>query len=139
LPSLARHGQSVVVEGLWARSDRTLADVDVAYLYDGFSFITISWIEQLGWAPSGEGGPFVAQHFDRDQARILIDGRIPVNTHGGSLSEGGSQGSGHVREAVHQLRGTAGERQVAGAQTALATIGGFFFNAGAMMLVRDSA
>jgi hypothetical protein len=43
-----------------------------------------------------------------------------------------------VREAVHQLRGTAGERQVAGAQTALVTIGGFFFNAGAAILIADS-
>jgi acetyl-CoA acetyltransferase len=139
LPSLGRHGQNVVVEGLWARSDRTLADVDVVYLYDGFSFITISWIEKLGWAPPGEGGPFVERHFDEDRSRILIDGRIPVNTHGGSLSEGGSQGSGHVREAIHQLRGAAGERQVEGAETALVTIGGFFFNSGATILVRDSA
>jgi acetyl-CoA acetyltransferase len=122
---------------LWARSERTLADVDVAFVYDGFSFITVSWIEQLGWAPTGEGGPFVAEHFDHARQRILIDGRIPVNPHGGSLSEGGSQGSGHVREAVHQLRGAAGPRQVPGARTALITIGGFFFNAGAAMLIAD--
>jgi acetyl-CoA acetyltransferase len=67
----------------------------------------------------------------------LIDGRIPVNPHGGALSEGGTQGSGHVREAVVQLRGEAGERQVAGARTAFLTPGGFFFNAQGLVLRRD--
>ena len=61
--------------------------------------------------------------------RVLIDGRIPVNPHGGALSEGGTQGSGHIREAVHQLQGRAGDRQVAGAERAIVTAGGFFFNA----------
>ena len=60
---------------------------------------------------------------------MLIDGRIPVNPHGGALSEGGTQGSGHLREAVHQLQGRAGDRQVAGAERAIVTAGGFFFNA----------
>jgi acetyl-CoA acetyltransferase len=61
--------------------------------------------------------------------RILIRGRVPVNTHGGSLSKGGTQGSGHLREAVHQLQGLATGRQVEGAERALAAIGGSFFNA----------
>ena len=52
-----------------------------------------------------------------------------MNPHGGALSEGGTQGSGHIREAVHQLQGRAGERQVEGAERAIVTAGGFFFNA----------
>src|SRR5208282_497789 len=65
---------------------------------------------------------------------LAIKGRVPVNTHGGSLSEGGSQGAGHLREAVTQLRGQAGRRQVPGAQVALLTPGGFFFNAQGLVL-----
>ena len=64
-----------------------------------------------------------------DENRILIQGHVPMNPHGGALSEGGTQGSGHFREAIHQLQGRAGERQVEGARTALLTLGGFFFNA----------
>jgi hypothetical protein len=59
-----------------------------------------------------------------------------VNPHGGALSEGGTQGSGHIREAVHQLQGLAGDRQVNGAQRALVTAGGFFFNAQGVTLHR---
>ena len=76
----------------------------------------------------------MAQHWDEAQQRIVIDGRVPVNTNGGSLSEGGTQGAGHLREAVLQLRGDAGERQVAGAQAALVTPGGYYFNSQGMIL-----
>ena len=69
--------------------------------------------------------------------KIMINGRVPVNPHGGALSEGATQGSGHVREAVLQLRGQAGERQVPGARTAFLTPGGFFFNAQGLVLWRD--
>ena len=129
LPSLARHGQHVVVEALRAKSDLWLDNVDVYYPYDGFTIITVGWIENAGWCKPGEAERFVAEHWDHDAGRLVIDGRIPVNTHGGSLSEGGTRGTGHVREAVLQLRGQAGARQVAGARTALVTSGGFFFNA----------
>jgi acetyl-CoA acetyltransferase len=128
LPSLARHGQHVVVETLRAKSDLWLDDVDVYYPYDGFTIITVGWIENTGWCKPGEAGRFLAEHWDEASNRVLIDGRIPVNSHGGSLSEGGTRGTGHVREAVVQLRGDAGERQVPGAKTALVTPGGFFFN-----------
>ena len=63
-----------------------------------------------------------------DEQRIVIEGRVPVNTHGGSLSEGGTQGAGHVHEACLQLRGQAGLRQVEGAAAALVTPGGYYFN-----------
>jgi acetyl-CoA acetyltransferase len=68
---------------------------------------------------------------------LLIDGRVPVNPHGGSLSDGGTQGSGHFREAVDQLRGDCGSRQARGARHALVTPGGFFFNAGGVVLRSD--
>ncbi|HEX7095547.1 MAG TPA: thiolase family protein [Acidimicrobiales bacterium] len=128
LPSLSRHGQHVVVETLRAKSDIWLDDVDVYLPYDGFTIITIGWIENTGWCKPGEAGRFIAEHWDDATNRIVIDGRIPVNPHGGSLSEGATRGTGHMREAVVQLRGDAGERQVPGARTALVTPGGFFFN-----------
>jgi acetyl-CoA acetyltransferase len=135
--SLRHHGQQVVVEALRAKGDFWIDDVDVYFPYDGFTVITLNWIENAGWCGPGEAGAFIEQHWDKTDARILIDGRIPVNPHGGALSEGGTQGSGHVREAVHQLQGRAGERQVPGARRAIVTAGGFFFNAQGVTLRRD--
>jgi acetyl-CoA acetyltransferase len=136
LPSLAHHGQHVVIEALKAKSDLWLDDVDVYFPYDGFTMITLGWIENTGWCRPGEAGKFLVEHWDDATGRIVIDGRIPVNPHGGSLSEGATRGTGHMREAVVQLRGDAGERQVPGARTALVTPGGFFFNAqGAILRV----
>ena len=95
-----------------------------------------SWFENVGYCARGEGGDFVTQHWDEDGQRIVIDGRVPVNTHGGSLSEGGTQGAGHLREAVHQLRGAAGDRQVPDADVALVTPGGYYFNSQGILLRR---
>ncbi len=128
LPSLARHGQHVVVDSLKAKSDVWLDDVDVFFPYDGFTIITLAWFENVGYCPPGGADRFLADNWDRGGNRIVIDGRVPVNPHGGSLSEGATRGTGHIREAVVQLRGEAGDRQVPGAQTALVTPGGFFFN-----------
>jgi acetyl-CoA acetyltransferase len=128
LPGLDRHGQHVVVEALRAKSDLWIDDVDVFFPYDGFTIITLAWFENVGYCPPGGAAAFLREHWDADNDRILIDGRVPVNPHGGSLSEGATRGTGHIREAVVQLRGEAGDRQVPGARTALVTPGGFFFN-----------
>jgi acetyl-CoA acetyltransferase len=128
-PSLREHGQQVVIRSLKARSDFWIDDCDVYFPYDGFSIITLNWFENAGFCGPGEAGDFLRHHWDKESNRVLIDGRVPVNPHGGSLSEGASQGSGHLREAVHQLQGLAGERQVIGAKRAIVTAGGFFFNA----------
>jgi acetyl-CoA acetyltransferase len=132
--SLRANGQQVVIDTLKAKGDFWLDEVDVYFPYDGFTPITLNWIENAGWCAPGEGGAFLRQHWDPAEGRVLINGRIPVNPHGGSLSEGATQASGHIREAVHQLQGMAGERQVEGAQRALITAGGFFFNAQGLML-----
>lgn len=128
LDGLHRTGQHVVVEQLRRTSDIWIDDIDVFYPYEGFTVITLAWFENCGFCPPGGAEAFLREHWNDDVQRIEIDGRIPVNTHGGSLSEGATRGTGHIREAVHQLRGTAGERQVEGAATALVTPGGFFFN-----------
>ena len=92
---------------MWARTDLTAADVDIAELYDGFSFLTMSWLEALGFCGHGESGPFV-----EGGARIARDGDLPLNTNGGQLSGGRLHGFGFLHEACAQLRGDAGDRQV---------------------------
>jgi acetyl-CoA acetyltransferase len=93
------------------------SDVDVALLYDHFSPMVIMQLEDYGFAPIGEGGPFVADGNIR-----YGTGAIPVNTHGGNLSEAYIIGMTHVREAVEQMRGIA-VNQVEGAEVALVTGG----------------
>jgi acetyl-CoA acetyltransferase len=139
-PSLREHGQHVALAALRARSDFWIDDIDLFLPYDGFTVIALNWLENAGFCEPGEAGAFIQDNWvprDDGTGRIMIKGRVPVNTHGGSLSEGGTQGTGHLREAVHQLQGLAGDRQLAGAQRALVTIGGFFFNAQAATLRRD--
>lgn len=104
---------------LWTRTTMTPADVDVALIYDGFTFNAISWLEGLGFCGLGEAKDWI----DGGRA-IAMDGVLPVNPHGGQLSEGRTHGFGFIYEAVAQLRGTAGDRQVAGAEVAVVTSGG---------------
>ena len=131
---LRHHGQQVVVDALKAKGDFWIDDIDVYFPYDGFTPITCNWVENAGWCDPGGAPAFLRSHRQPGTDRVLINGRIPVNPHGGSLSEGATQGSGHIREAVHQLQGSAGERQVPGAARALITAGGFFFNAQGLLL-----
>jgi acetyl-CoA acetyltransferase len=92
------------------------ADVDVVELYDAFTINTILFLEDLGFCAKGEGGAFVSG------GRIAPGGSLPVNTNGGGLScvHPGMYGIFLIVEAVRQLRGEAGERQVKGAEVALA-------------------
>ena len=104
---------------LWTRTSLRPKDVDVAELYDGFSFNCLSWLEALGFCGIGEAKDFL----DGGKA-IARDGVIPLNTHGGQLSHGRTHGMGLIHEAVTQLRGEAGARQVSGARVAVASSGG---------------
>jgi acetyl-CoA acetyltransferase/uncharacterized OB-fold protein len=116
---------------LWTRTSLRPADVDVAFLYDGFTFNAISWLEGLGFCGFGE-----AQDWLDEGRRIALDGELPVNPHGGQLSEGRTHGFGFVYEAVAQLRHEADARQVAGASTAVVTSGGGT-PSGVLLLQRD--
>jgi acetyl-CoA acetyltransferase len=91
-------------------------DVDVAQLYDAFTITPVLFLEDLGFVPKGEGGPFVAG------GATLPGGAVPVNTNGGGLAytHPGMYGLHAIVEAVRQLRGEAGARQVPGAQVAVA-------------------
>ena len=117
---------------LWERTTLTPADVDVAELYDGFSFLTMVWLEALGFCGRGESGPYV-----EDGTSLALDGPLPVNTHGGQLSAGRLHGYGFVHEAVLQLRGEASARQVAGRPEVAAVANGGGPVAGALLLVRE--
>ncbi|HLS77253.1 MAG TPA: OB-fold domain-containing protein [Nocardia sp.] len=117
---------------LWSRTTLRPEDVDVAELYDGFTFNCLSWIEALGFCKIGE-----AKDFLDGGHNIARDGLIPVNTHGGQLSHGRTHGMGLLHEAIVQLRGTAGERQVAGARTAVVSSGGL--TPGGALLLRTAS
>jgi acetyl-CoA acetyltransferase/uncharacterized OB-fold protein len=118
---------------LWTRTALRPSDVDVALLYDGFTFNAVSWLEGLGFCGLGE-----AQDWLDGGRRIAIDGELPLNPHGGQLSEGRLHGFGFLYEAVAQLRHEAGERQVADAATAVVSTGGGTPSS-AFLLRRDGA
>lgn len=115
---------------MWSRTDLKPSDVDIAELYDGFTWLTVAWLEALNLVPKGEAGPFL-----EGGHRIALDGELPLNTHGGQLSGGRLHGFGFVHEAVLQLRGEAGERQVKDPSVAVVGNGGGPL-AGAMLLTR---
>jgi len=104
---------------LWSRTDLKPGDVDFAELYDGFTYLTLAWLEAYGFCGDGEAGPFVAE-----PGRIALDGTFPLNTYGGQLSAGRMHGYWVVHEACLQLRGEAGDRQVARHEVAAVGTGG---------------
>ena len=90
-------------------------DIDVAQLYDSFTITVLMQFEDLGYCAKGEGGAFT------ENGRIELGGELPVNTHGGLLSFGSSGGINHIIEAVRQVRGECGARQVKDVELSLAT------------------
>jgi acetyl-CoA acetyltransferase len=117
---------------LWKSTDYTAKDVDTVQLYDGFAFQPITWLEGLGFCGVGEGGRFL-----EGGTRIARDGELPMNTGGGQLGWGRLHGFGFAYEAVVQLRGGGGARQIGGdPRVAIATSGGGPM-AAALLLAKD--
>lgn len=114
---------------LWSRTDLKPADVDLAQIYDGFSILTLLWLEALRLCGRGEAAAFV-----EGGARIGLDGQLPLNTSGGQLSAGRFHGYGHIHEACLQLWSRGGARQVKDARTCVVSNGGFGY--GALLLRR---
>ncbi len=114
-PSLTNFGCAQSAANAFARAGLAPRDIDVAEIYDSFTITLLVELESIGFFAKGEAGPAIAE------GAIALGGSLPCNTHGGLLSYGHSGAAGgmfHVVEAVHQLRGTAGARQVAGAEIA---------------------
>jgi acetyl-CoA acetyltransferase len=117
---------------LWTRTDYKPKDVDTVQLYDGFSFNAITWLEGLGFCDVGDGGRFI-----EGGKRIALDGELPLNTFGGQIGGGRLHGFGFALEAVVQLRGKGGARQIPGSpRIAVCTSGGGPL-ATALLLARD--
>jgi acetyl-CoA acetyltransferase len=131
-PFVAYDGARHIMTSLWDRTGLRPTDIDVANLYDGFSSICMEWLE-AAFCDQGEGAQLVEDSFDAATGELKIFGRIPMNPHGGNLSEGRIQGMGQVFEAVRQLRGHAGERQIPNVKHALITNGGNPINLGAIL------
>jgi acetyl-CoA acetyltransferase len=123
---------------MWERTNLTPGDVEVAQLYDGFSILTMVWLEALRFCGRGESGPFV-----EGGAAIARDGALPLNTAGGQLSGGRLHGFGLIHEACVQLRGEGGERQVTrshgGPPQVAAVANGGGPIAGTMLLTRGTS
>lgn len=116
---------------MWQRTDLKPKDVGSAQLYDGFSILTMMWLEGLGLCPRGESGRFVEGGHN-----IARNGVLPINTNGGQLSGGRTHGLGYVHEACTQLWGRGGARQIADHQVAVAASGGGPL-AGSVLMVRE--
>ena len=122
----------VLLDRLWKQSGYSAADMDVVNIYDGFSSLALEWIEAV-FDVRGEAAGFLKDSWDADSGKLSFLGRIPMSTHGGNLGEGRVQGFGHVLEAVRQLRGTAGTRQLDKAELALVVNGNNPVNAGMIL------
>ncbi|HEY6623030.1 MAG TPA: thiolase family protein [Acidimicrobiales bacterium] len=114
LTTMAAHD---VAHHMWEQTNLSPADVDMAQLYDGFSYLTTQWIEALGFCPHGAVGKFLD-----DTEHYGFDGDLPINTYGGQLSAGRLHGYGFLHEACLQLWGEAGDRQV-GHEPEIAAVG----------------
>ncbi|MGE0879607.1 MAG: thiolase family protein [Acidimicrobiia bacterium] len=117
---------------MWSRTELKPSDVQVAGLYDGFTFIAMQWLEALGFCGLGESGPFVGEGNTRP------GGRIPTNTDGGACNVGRRHGANFFIEVTRQLRGEGecGDRQIPGARVGVVSnaVGGF---AGCALLTAD--
>lgn len=107
-------GTRFCAERLWRQASVGPGDINVAQLYDGFTYMTLTWLEALGFCGLGEAGGWLEKG-----KTIGPGGKLPVNTHGGHLAEGRLHGLSSVSEAVLQLRGECGVRQVPNAEVAV--------------------
>ncbi len=136
-PDLMRMAARQSGEHAFAMAGLTPAEIDFCTIYDSFTITVLATLENLGFCKLGEGGPFV------ENGGIGLAGRLPVNPDGGGLSSNhsGMRGIFLVIEAVRQLRGGLGKRQVDGAEIALAHgTGGYLglMHSGATLILKKN-
>ena len=133
-PSLTSHGAGLALDRALAFAKRQRDDIDIGLVYDCFSIAMLINAEDLGFAPKGKAGAAFRN------GEFKPDGRIPINTHGGLLSHGypgRAAGIGNLIEAVVQLRGEAGHRQIPNAKMTMTHgMGGLFATHGVLLLER---
>ena len=127
---ITRSSPWLAAKAMWEKTDIKPQDVDVAGLYDGFTVITLTWLEALGFCGEGESGSFV------EAGHTRMGGKLPINCDGGTLNMGRLHGVNHVIEVVRQLRGESGPRQAPNAEVGVATTAIGLF-AGSLLLTRD--
>lgn len=126
----------LALEGLWRRSDLTVDDLDLFFPYDGYTINAVALTEAAGFCKPGEAGEYFESSWDAKENILRLGGHTLVTTNGGGLSQGRAGGFNFYTEAVRQLRGTEGERQVPGAKTALVCAGASFFHDPASVMLR---
>jgi acetyl-CoA acetyltransferase len=114
-PDMTKVGLARCAARAFEMADAKPADIQVAEIYDCFTWVVLCQLEDMGFCRKGEGGSFV------ENGRLRLGGALPVNTHGGLLSQAHMLGLNHVVELVRQLRGQAGKAQVGGAEIGLVT------------------
>jgi acetyl-CoA acetyltransferase len=114
-PDMTTLGLAKAAPRAFAMAGVGRGDIDVAEIYDCFTWVVLCQLEDMGFCKKGEGGAFV------EGGTLRLGGALPTNTHGGLLSQAHMLGLNHVVELVRQLRGQGGRAQVEGAKIGLAT------------------